>query len=57
MWQCTITKFDAGDGWPAFGSCIEGSIGIIPSEKRKAEIEPEDKACIKIQAFLHGAVC
>jgi peptide methionine sulfoxide reductase MsrB len=52
-----VTKFDAEDGWPAFGSCVEGSIGIIPSEKRKAEIEREDKACIKIQAFLRGAVC
>ena len=50
-------KFDAEDGWPAFGGCIEGAIGLIPSEKRKAEIEREDQACIKLQAFFRGAVC
>jgi peptide methionine sulfoxide reductase MsrB len=52
-----VTKFDAEDGWPAFGSCVEGAVGIIPSEKRKVEIEREDNACIKLQAFVRGALC
>ncbi|KAG7347387.1 SelR domain containing protein [Nitzschia inconspicua] len=52
-----VTKFDAEDGWPAFGACVEGSIGVIPSEKRKAQIERENQACIKIQAFVRGALC
>ncbi|KAL3911285.1 MAG: hypothetical protein SGILL_007341 [Bacillariaceae sp.] len=52
-----IMKFDAEDGWPAFGFCVEGAIGLIPSEKRKAEIEREDQACIKLQAFFRGVLC
>ncbi|KAG7368019.1 selenoprotein SelR domain containing protein [Nitzschia inconspicua] len=52
-----VTKFDAEDGWPAFGACVEGAIGVIPSEKRKAQIERENQACIKIQAFVRGVLC
>ena len=51
------TKFDVDDGWPAFGACILGSIGIIPAEERKAQIEKEDIACIKIQTYLRGNLC
>jgi len=51
------TKFDVDDGWPAFGACILGSIGIIPAEERKSQIEKEDKACIKIQACVRGKLC
>jgi peptide methionine sulfoxide reductase MsrB len=52
-----MVKFDAEDGWPAFGACVEGAIGIIPSEKRRAEVEREDQACIKLQAFFRGVLC
>jgi peptide methionine sulfoxide reductase MsrB len=52
-----VTKFDAEDGWPAFGACVDGAIGIIPSEKLKAEIEIENRACIKIQSFVRAALC
>lgn len=51
------TKFDIDDGWPAFGACVLGAIGIIPAADRKAQIETEDKACIKIQAFVRGSQC
>jgi peptide methionine sulfoxide reductase MsrB len=51
-----VTKFDAEDGWPAFGACVEGAIGVIPSEKRKAQIEQENRACVKIQAFIRGCL-
>lgn len=51
------TKFDIDDGWPAFRGCVLGSIGITPAEERKAQIEKEDKACIKIQAFVRGNQC
>jgi peptide methionine sulfoxide reductase MsrB len=51
------TKFDVDDGWPAFGACILGSIGIIPAEERQAQIEKEDLACIKIQAYVRGNIC
>ncbi|KAL3918284.1 MAG: hypothetical protein SGILL_004309 [Bacillariaceae sp.] len=52
-----MTKFDAEDGWPAFGACVEGAVGLISSEKRQAEIEREDQACIKLQAFVRGILC
>ena len=52
-----IMKFDAEDGWPAFGACVEGAIGLVPSERRTAEIEREDQACIKLQAFFRGVLC
>lgn len=48
------TKFDIDDGWPAFGACVLGAIGITPAEDRKAQIEKEDNACIKIQALVRG---
>lgn len=47
-------KFDVDDGWPAFGACILGSIGVITVEQRLAQIEKKEKACIKIQAFVRG---
>jgi len=51
------TKFDVDDGWPAYGACILGAIGIIPAEERKSQIEKEDKACMKIQAYVRGSLC
>lgn len=51
------TKFDVDDGWPAYGACILGSIGLIPAEERKSQIEKEDKACMKIQAYVRGSLC
>jgi peptide methionine sulfoxide reductase MsrB len=52
-----LTKFDAEDGWPAFGGCVEGAIGVISSAKRQAQIKREHDACIKMQAFIRGALC
>lgn len=51
------TKFDIDDGWPAFGACILGAVGITSAEERKAQIEKEDKACVKIQVFVRGVQC
>lgn len=51
------TKFDAEDGWPAFGACVEGAVGVVPSEKRRAQIEQENQACIRLQAFVRGMLC
>mmetsp|Transcript_16011 Transcript_16011/g.44273 ORF Transcript_16011/g.44273 Transcript_16011/m.44273 type:complete len:491 (+) Transcript_16011:338-1810(+) len=51
------TKFDIDDGWPAFGACVLGAIGITPADERKSQIEKEDSACIKIQALVRGNQC
>jgi len=50
-------KFDVDDGWPAFGACVLGSIGVTPVEERVAEIEEKEKACIKIQSFVRAHQC
>lgn len=50
-------KFDVDDGWPAFGACILGSIGVTSVEERVAQIEKQDEACIKIQAIVRGYQC
>ena len=47
-------KFDVDDGWPAFGACVLGSIGVISIEDRMAQIERKENACIKIQAVVRG---
>jgi len=50
-------KFDVDDGWPAFGACVLGSIGVTPIEDRIAQIEKKERACMKIQAFVRGYLC
>ena len=50
-------KFDVDDGWPAFGACVLGSIGVTPVEDRIAQIKKMEQACIKIQAFVRGHQC
>mmetsp|Transcript_27109 Transcript_27109/g.64807 ORF Transcript_27109/g.64807 Transcript_27109/m.64807 type:complete len:538 (-) Transcript_27109:103-1716(-) len=51
------SKFDAEDGWPAFGTCIEGSVGIQTNEERQTQIREEHGACTKLQALVRGALC
>jgi len=48
------TKIDVDDGWPAFGACVLGSIGVTSVEERMAQIERKEQACVKIQAFVRG---
>jgi len=50
-------KFDVDDGWPAFGACVLGSIGVTPIEERMAQIEKDEQACTKIQAIIRGHQC
>ena len=50
-------KFDVEDGWPAFGACILGSIGVTSVEERVAQIKKQGQACIKIQAIVRGYQC
>ena len=50
-------KFDVDDGWPAFGACILGSIGVTPVEIRMAQIEKKERACTIIQAVIRGHLC
>lgn len=51
------SKFDANDGWPAFGTCIEGSVGVQTNDERRRQIQEERDACIKLQALVRGALC
>ncbi len=50
-------KFDVDDGWPAFGACILGSIGVTTVEQRIAQLEKQERACIKIQSFVRSYQC
>jgi peptide methionine sulfoxide reductase MsrB len=50
------SKVEVGDGWPAFGACVDGAVGIIPAEERNLQIQRENDATVKIQAFVRGIV-
>eukprot|EP00934_Nitzschia_sp_Nitz4_P004090 Nitzschia sp. Nitz4//scaffold261_size27179//17819//19216//NITZ4_008214-RA/size27179-processed-gene-0.13-mRNA-1//1//CDS//3329544732//4080//frame0 len=49
-------KLKTEDGWPAFGACVEGAVGLTTAEERMAQMEKETKAVIKIQAFVRGCL-
>lgn len=48
------TKLDKFDGWPAFGACVEGSVGMITPDQRKDKEEREQNAAIMIQSIVRG---
>lgn len=49
-------KLKREDGWPAFGACVDGAIGIITIEERKERQERERIAATRIQAFVRGCL-
>lgn len=50
------TKLKIEDGWPAFGACVDGAVGMISEEKRKEKDEKERTAAIRLQSFVRGCM-
>ncbi len=48
-------KLKREDGWPAFGACVDGAIGIITLSEQKEIEERKRAAAIRIQAFVRGS--
>jgi len=48
------TKIRREDGYPAFGTCIDGAIGMTTAEQRRAKAETDRVAATRIQAFYRG---
>lgn len=50
------SKLKRDDGWPAFGACVDGAIGMTTIEERKERQERERVAATCIQAFVRGCL-
>jgi peptide methionine sulfoxide reductase MsrB len=49
-------KLKIENGWPAFGACIDGAVGIRTAEKRKEKEEKERNAATRLQSFVRGCL-
>ena len=49
-------KLKKTDGWPAFGACVDGAVGILTPEQRKEREDREKKAAVRLQAFVRGCM-
>lgn len=49
------TKLRREDGWPAFGACVDGAIGMTTAEERREKEARDREAATIIQAFVRGA--
>lgn len=50
------TKLQRADGWPAFGACIDGAVGMLTPEQRRERDERERGAAIRIQSLVRGCL-
>ena len=50
------TKLKREDGWPAFGACVDGAIGMTTAEDRRVQEERNGAAAVRIQAFFRGCM-